>query len=307
MGTTYSEFQTTGANLLADIRTAILASTDWSRPNAAGQPNLLKATTTRGADMIVDLNDAAPNASRLQFAAYRQHDGTTGVDKNVRVLRTRSNGTFTTNAYRCIVSAGKEHLFISVEGPRAGEAGADHVSGGSLRGYIFLSDVAPYYTGADDTQPCVAFGGGASSDSIPGWYSGSLNVNISRNRGNTESWTLARLAVLDMPQSPLSSGTWAIQRIAKNGEVLLSPYVVFEDADGPRGRLAAFHFAGWNWTDVPDNTTLASGSTHTVNGVKYKVIPVSKGTQNEMSYGAMGFVNNQNNSMRSPLVAVPVT
>src|SRR3954471_9618280 len=120
MALAYSEFTTTQANLVADLKTAITSSSDWA--NITG--NILKATTTRGAQMVVDLTDAAIALNLLTIAFYRTHDGVTGVDKITRFIYFKSGATgATTNPVYCVVSASKEHLYVSVEGPRSGQTG----------------------------------------------------------------------------------------------------------------------------------------------------------------------------------------
>jgi hypothetical protein len=306
MALTYSEFATTGANLLVDLRTAILASTDWTQPNAGGSPNLLKATTTRGAQMVVDLNDTAPTVNRLGMGVYRTHDGTTGVDKVTRYLRYKAGGgTLSTMTLRCVVSASKEHLFINIEGPRGGESSADHATYGSQRTYFFMSDVVPYFEAPDDIAPCVAIGG-RHVDGNASYDNGSYHLWVSRSRANTDAWLPCHVASLDNFRSDINVG---IQRIAKNGDTFLSPYVVFEDVDGIRGRLSSLFFAGWNWTDRSDITTLPIGSKVTNNGITYKLLGTNKSEVSNRTYDVLGPVGNDNTTTmhRSPIVAVPCT
>lgn len=313
MPTIYSEFTTNGNNLLADIRTAILTSTDWSRPNAGSLPNLLKCTTTRGADMIIKLDEAAITQQRMAVSAFRTHDGTTGVDKVVRYLKWKynSSGTLATMPIRCIVSAGKEHLFISVEGPRPGEDGTDHAQYGSIRNYVFFSDVVPYFESPDDVNPCVAFGGGRTVESANAdWINGSFTVVLSRTRTGTsiEPWPTARLTMLDASQ--VLGLSYPVQRQTANGTTFLSPYVVFEDRDGIRGRLSSFFFGGFNFADAQDAPILSAGSKVTYNGSPYRLLAVSKGggASNERAFDAFGPASNQSGGThyRSPIVAVPI-
>jgi hypothetical protein len=127
MAVTFAQFDTTPAGAVAAIKAAILASTDWSNP--AGDRVI--CTTTRGAAMVVDLADAAASVATLQFGVYR----TTGLaDKIIRYLRWRVSGGATSDPLHCAVSAGKDHLFITVEGPRAGAP--------MVRPYLLLEDVA---------------------------------------------------------------------------------------------------------------------------------------------------------------------
>lgn len=307
MPLTYSEFTTTGANLLADLRAAILASSDWTQPNA-GNANLLKATTTRGAQMVVDLNDSAPTTTRLTVGVYRAYEGTTGTDKITRLVRYKQSGTgtFNTNIYRCVVSASKEHLFFTIEGPRGGEVGADNVNLGSMRGNFFIADIVPYESAPQDVAPAVCVIG-RTTEGQAEYTNGAHTVNVSRGRAGSESWLVARLATLD---ANTSIGTFGLQRLTKSGSVILSPYVVFEDIDGLRGRLANLYFGGWNFVDYADVPVLTTGARYTYDGGTYRLIAASRsGNNNEREYSALGPVANgpSGHGAKSPLVAVPIT
>src|ERR1044072_911621 len=98
MATTFSMFDTTPAGAVAAIKSAILASTDWSNP--AG--DRVTCTTTRGAAMVVGLAGAVATPAKLQFGVYR----TTGLaDKIVRYMVWRASGGATTDTLHCTVSA----------------------------------------------------------------------------------------------------------------------------------------------------------------------------------------------------------
>jgi len=70
MALSYVEFTTTPTNLKADLKTHIDASTDWS--NITG--DIMKATTTRGAELVIDLGKSAATAVRLGYSCWRAHN-----------------------------------------------------------------------------------------------------------------------------------------------------------------------------------------------------------------------------------------
>lgn len=304
----YAEFDTTQTNLLADLRTHILTSTDWTRPNATGKPSLYKATTTRGAEMIFDLEDSALDTYRMNMAVWRTHDGTAGTGQSLRWLYWRPSAGASTNPLHCIVSVSKEHVFISVEGPRANESGAVNSTYGSERNYFWMSDVVPYF--GSDTVPVVAAGGQMASTTYASVSNGSHELNVSRNAAGLTTWPKAKLLTPSFP-SVYGSETVNATRSAKaDNQVYLFPYVVFEDADGMRGRLSSFFFAGLSHSDS-DVTPPAIGSKVQYQGSWYKLLAVSKGNGSSSSssivnWGQFGAaLNTSSNPFRSPIVAVP--
>jgi hypothetical protein len=236
MATTFSMFDTTPAGAVAAIKAAILTSSDWSNP--AG--DRVVCTTTRGAAMVVDLADAAATAVRLQFGVYR----TTGLaDKIVRYAQWRASGGATSDPLHVVVSAGKEHLFITVEGPRAGEANPVDTSNGSYRPLFFLCDLVPYF--AADAVPAVVCGG-SSVASVPTSATG-LTVHTSRNAVNSGSWVAGILETLQPPAGNSSARQrYSGNSLSASGVLTARPYLVFEDVAGQRGRLATFFALGWN-------------------------------------------------------------
>lgn len=236
MPTTFSTFDTTPAGAIAAIKAAILASSDWSNP--AG--DRVVCTTTRGAAMVVDLADAAATAIKLQFGVYRT---TALADKIIRYLLWAASGGTTGDPLHCVVSAGKEHLYVSVEGPRAGEPNPATSTGGSYRPILFLCDLLPYF--ASDTVPAVVCGG-TTNASTPVTNT-SILIHVSRNAANSGSWVsgvLESLGGVVRNTSLSNSYRLAGQAQSPAGQVI-RPYVVFEDVAGMRGRLSAFHFLGW--------------------------------------------------------------
>lgn len=310
MGTAYTEFSCLAQDLMTNLQTAILSSTDWSRPNSGTKPTLYKCTTTRGVQMCIDLADAALTAQTLSAALYRTHDGTTGVDKAIKYLLYKRNntGALATNTIRVIVSAGKEHLFISVEGPRIGDAtGVDNGAYGSMRQYIFLNDLVPYFDSTVDLASTIVAGGSPSLvTASAGQGTGSHWVHASRNMRDSAAWSVGKLATLIFPSSSLQSGMNA-QMSGKDGNIYLAPYVFFDDIEGIRGRLASFFFAGYTIVDPGEPPPMQAGQIITYASKQYKLLPVSKsdGTQNVWGPLGMAFTADVNNTQRSPIVAVP--
>lgn len=270
----FSAFDTTPANMVADIKAAILTSDAWSNP--AG--SRVVATTTRGADMVVDLADAAASNQRMQMGVYR----TSGLsDKVTRYLQWRDTGGSTSDPIHLVVSAGKEHLYLQVTAPYTGEANAS-----SNRGSFFISDLVPYFS--TDSVAAVVCGGQASDSLTNNHYL----CHVSRNAANNASWVTAYLGALGFQgiNSPVNH-----QMPAADGDVYLSPYVVVETLAGLRGRLAEFFWAGW--TDV----ALAGPgqlSKVTVGGNTYIVQKAFNGGQLHSAFGNA-------NSSNVPMVAVP--
>lgn len=303
----YAEFDTTQANLLADLRTHILTSTDWARPNAGSKPSLYKATTTRGADMIFDLEDAAITLNLMTIGVWRAHDGTTGTDKMQRWLyfRTNTTGAVATMPLHCIVSLSKEHVFISVEGPRPNETGPTSTQVGSLRNYFFMCDVVPYH--AADTTPIVVAGGGMAATAAAHISSNSHQINLSRNFVNTASWSVAKLLTLDFPTCSSSETIQVTRQASGDGKYYLFPYVVIGDESGLRGRLSSFFFAGYNFSDTPEIAVPPVGSKVTYGGQTYRLLAVSKGDGTSATWAQFGAAANSSVSTyyKTPVVAVP--
>jgi hypothetical protein len=233
---------TTGASvitsLVADLKAAVLSCTDYANP--AGQR--VVATTTRGADIVVDLADAAAAAGKLTLGVYRT---SALADKLTRYLYWRPSGGATSDTVHWAVSAGKEHLYFHVEGPQAGETNAADATDGSAKQAFFIGDIAPYF--AADTVPAVCVVADPSAVVADGY----IACHVSRNQANNASWVAARLATL--APTPLISAAaagvtpiTAVQRAASDGSAYLAPWVVYEDIAGLRGRIAKVFYAGAN-------------------------------------------------------------
>lgn len=301
-----------GANLLSTLQTDILAQTDWARPNSATFPTLYKATTTRGAQMCIDLNIAAADLNKMSLRAYRTHDGTTGVDSAdtfIRYKRT-TGGAFSTNTYHYVLSLSKEHFFLSIEGPRAGETGADSATYGSLRNYIFLCDLVPYNAG--DTTAAVILGG-PQTNAAPTLLALMHQVRVSRNGANTLAWTPGHLNALTFPQL-LSTNNGSVafneQRVAAmdSNNYHLSPYVFFDNAEGERGRLSDIFYAGMNYSELPTEVPSPPiGQSVTYNSKTYRLHQLNRNDGQEQTWGGLGFTIGGNTAWAnySHIIGIP--
>jgi hypothetical protein len=298
----FYQFDSTPANVVADIKTNILLSSDWSNP--AGQRVL--CTTTRGADMCVDLADSAATATGMTLAAYR----TSGLaDKTNRYIAWRGSGGATSDTVHVMLSVGKEHLFIAVEGPRAGETNAVSATNGSCRQPFFIGDIVPYFA-ADTVATVLLIGQTVSATSIYG----TGKCHVGRNQANSSSWVQAKLATLCFPACDLTSSTvsWlSANHLASDGNTYLWPYVVIEDTAGMRGRVSKCFFLGGNGgiagSDGFDNFT-PTFAKYTIGSETFIAIPPQRGgaliTPN-VTRTAFGSSNNSTAADMGPLIAVP--
>lgn len=374
----YTEFDTTPQNLMADLRSAILTSTSWSRltpdtvllttsaattANATVLPftdttpaglavgrnimidngatreyrtitamtatsitvaamtyahsaatqirwgyDLYKATTTRGADMIVDLSDQPVQPHMMTLAAYRSHDGTTGVGWAQRWLYWKyTTGTWTMPLH-VTLSLSKEHFFLAIEGPRAGEASPASGNYGSQKQYFFLCDLVPYY-GTADSVPTVVCGGQMVNHSDSSYANMSHLAAISRNLANTAWWAPARLQTLEFPQGALGMSLNVQRQSALDSKFVLSPYVVFLDDTGMRGRLSHIFYAGNSMADNAEVPLPSLNAKVQHEGQWYKLINANRsdGRSERHIWGPLGAANNSAGTiyMRSPVIAVP--
>jgi hypothetical protein len=307
MATYFAEFQTSPTNLAADLRTQVLNSTDWSRPNSGTYPNLVKATTTDGAQMCVQFDDAAATSSQAQFGVYRTHDGTTGVDKQTRYMRYyRGTGNTAMNLY-VTLSAGKEHLYISIEGPRPGDTYTENAAFGGYRHAFCLAAITPYH-GGDTVDSVALIGSTATGSSALRMANNLKGVAVSRNQGDTSSWVTAQLLSLTQVDYMLDWGG-QYQPLAKgDGNRYLFPYVVVENQDGIRGRLKSIFYGGLNFS-LGYTGGFSQGEVVNYSSADYKLVAPYKtdGGSNDRSGGAFGTADNYGTLTfdRSPLVAVP--
>lgn len=310
MATILAEGRSLGTNLLADIRTAILTSSDWSRPNAGAKPNLVKATTTRGAEIVLDLEDAALTNQKMQWAAYTSYDGTTFGDKRTGWLWTlRTNtGTLATNYYYWFVSAGKEHIFISIDGPRWGDP-AGVAGWGGARGYLFIDSLTPYYDNTLDPAPVVVVGTSDWNNSY-GVDQSDAYVFVSRNVANTVSWSAGVLQTL----SSLNGHNSSPNREGLDGKMIFPPFVFFDDVDGYRGRLTSLYYGGWGETSFPNQQQflVPAEQDFVFDGKTYRSRYVSRGngdsngTQIGGAFGWYGTNDAPSQNGKNAIILVPV-
>ena len=308
MAIIYREWRTFPASLLADLQTHMLASgSDWARPNSGARPHTYKTTTTRGAEMVIDFNDAAPGTRNIQCGMYRTYDGTTlGARRPGGYLfwKPTNNGTAAANPIYCTLSHSKDHLFLSIEGPRNGENAAESVYG-SPKEYLFMDSLAPYYDTSLDPQPAVVtylkeYANWGVNNTVD-----SIRTRTSRSVDGTIEWGSSAIRTL-------WDGNDAVNRVGLDGKLVLSPYVVYDDKDGFRGRLNSFFYAGPNIpTDMYLNEPPQPNSYVDQGGVRYKILEANRGDFINSRSVAGAFGNNGNDGTAppgaklSPLIAVP--
>lgn len=310
-GAADTEYRTVTATAATTITVAALTYAHASGTNVYDGHEILKATTTRGADMIVDIMDSHISVAglALPIACWRSHTGAMGggTGRTGRFVPWRLTGTPTaTNLIHCIVSASKEHLFISLEGPRYNEVNPESGTLGSSKSVFGISDLVPYFGG--DTTP-VATAVGKNLTGIAS-FPLDLYVNNTRDAANTVDWPQGRLLTLTNPSNGGAYSMNYMRQAAGDGNWYLAPYVVVEDTNGMRGRLAAFHFAGLVNPDGLDAGLVASppiGSKVTYSGQLYKIVTCYKTGSNNALYGAFGGVTNNSNSANNVAIAVPCT
>lgn len=295
-------------NMTATTITVAAMSFAHAAGSAIRQGNhLYKATTTRGADMVIDLNDShlAVTDANLQMAIYRAHDGTTGQNKMSRYLYWRTNAGAANNPLHVTLSLSKEHFFLGIEGPRVGEAGAQNGTYGSLKGYVFLSDLVPYDVA--DTNP-VVFAGGQSIAAADGSFANSSHIgHLSEDLDGVEFWTPTRLATLEFPKAGYGDVVNFQRQRRIDDTFTLAPYVAFTDDTGMRGRLSSFFFAGFNYADQFDVPIAPTNTKVEYQGQWYKLIAVSKSDSARHCWAQFGATtqNAATTYTRSPVVAVP--
>lgn len=305
MAFTYSEFVSTPAGIVAAVKAAILASSNWSNPT--GQ--VVQCTAANGATMALDLiGGGAADNQRIRTLAWRLYSGGVGTNSIQRSLYWARTAGTSGMTLRCRVAAGNTLLYIEIEGPRAGETSADSSTGGSFRQCIFLAQITPYL--GSDTIPAIAFGGSSSyhgNESITFSVPNSVVTYVSRNQADNAPWVSGRLATLQFPIWQQALQAMSQRQLAADGSLYLSPYVVFEDSAGIRGRLTDLYFGGWNSSDDTVVTgNLADGMPLSYGGNTYKVtVPYrTDGSGSAQSSGSLAATVNQGTQYRSPLIVI---
>lgn len=273
--------------------------------DAVGVGSFVTATTTRGCQMAVDLNTTLSLNSML-MTVYQSHDGTTGVDPAPRYLYWKINNGDASTLVRVTVSAGKEHLYLAVEGPRAAEPGTDSATYGSMRNILMLSDIIPYFDGSTDLAPAIAIIG------QPAAVSYSIDqlrcVHMSRNHRDDESWAQAILeTVCAAADASLNSDGPTYQAQVMDGSVVARPWIVSSPTFGLRGTLARAFFGGSSYSDGEWPAFFRSGSQFTYDGVVYKaLLPFRSGSSTYNNSWAFGMFYNYTNAVSGPLLFIPV-
>jgi len=307
MAATYSEFDTTPAGVVAAVKAAILASSDYSNPT--GQ--VVQATAASGATIALDLvGGGAADNQRLRTKAWRVFSAGSGTDGYQRTLYWCASGNNAAAPLHCKVAASTTLLYIEIEGPRGGETAADNVTWGSQRQNVFIADVTPYM--AADVTPCVVYGGSTSTqgtETANGTAGVADVVHVSRNQAGTGSWLQGRLLTMSKPSiGGTTSSLLSYTNYASDGTTILFPYVLVEDVAGLRGRLTDLYFAGMFGSANQDNlTVIGTGQDVTYSGKTYRTTACYKSDSGRNCLGSLGVCNTssgagqQNNS---PIIAV---
>lgn len=271
--------------------------------------NVLRSLSDRGADLIIDLDAGASVGlvNAVQFSVYRAYAGTAPggyTDAKLYYLYWKVQTGAATMPLHVVLSAGKNHLYFSVEGPRANEANASSTAYGTVRNYFALSDMIAY--NASDTVPAVVAMGQSQAQGTPNTQYFSHSAYISRDSVNAASWTIGRLASLDWPTVQTSDVVTLNRTCTIDGNTYLFPYVLASETEGMRGRLSSFFYCGSTGptplSDMPENV----GSKVTYGGIVYKLLAVNKGDGSNLAWGPFGAAaNNGGSPNRSVVVAVP--
>jgi hypothetical protein len=309
MAFTYQVFDSLPSTLVADLKAKILLSSDYSNPSG----NVVKATTPLGATIAIDLTGSgAPTVQAWQPLVWRTYATSSGTDQlpagYTLWWKAVTSGALGTVPLHVTLYAGNTLLYVSIEGPRYNESFADGTMG-SLKQSIFISQLTPYHVA--DTTPTVVFGG---SNSFPGYSSAtgapqSIFARVGQNQAANAPWVGASLSALHFP-SDMSTYTSGWTPRASDGSNYLSPYVVFEQAAGIRGRLTDLYFAGVNRSNNVADQALgaAPGEVMTIGSNSYRIEAPYRTSGNNNAVGALGAFYNAGNANgdygRSPLVAV---
>jgi hypothetical protein len=289
----------------------ITVSAQWGAVYSSGsvfktRNNIVTAVTDRGAEIFLDLEAGGDNASFLGVALHRDWTGTVPgghVDtKNFYTYYRFSAGT-STMPLHVILSLSKNHLFFSIEGPRAWETSPTSTTYGSIRNYFAVCDLVPYH--AADTTPCVVAIGMTTNSPVPTVTNSAHQVSISRNTLDTLSWQPGRLATLDWPTIYTTDVVTPNRDCTIDGKTYLLPYVMFSEVQGLRGRLSDFFYCG---TTAPSPVTdLAEpvGTRVEFDGAEYKLLAVNKGDGSNVAWGPFGSIDNDSSPTRSLVLAVP--
>ena len=322
---TYASGQFEYRTVTSVSATSIGWSVGLTYQKASGTPvfwgnEVVRTTTVRGAQMILDLTGGVQNGEFLRKLATAAYGGFTPPTTTVAPVITggaalksayfRRSNSLMTNVVHVTLSTSKDHIFIGVEGPRINEPNTASTNYGSTRSYVFLSDLVPY--SPSDTIPAVVYGGSNPADS-----DGSINNKthmalVSKSFDGTQTWVESVLLALQYPTVNIGYTVSAQRMTSIDGtdKFYLSPYVVAANDVGFRGRLSHFFFAGSNFTTATETFNATVNSELVYNGITYKLLAVSKSEGaggSVYQFGSLGCVNNGSSDYwMSPIVAVPM-
>lgn len=267
---------------------------------------VLKSTSDRGAELIVDLEAGISTSSvvNLNLSTYRQYTGTAPggqTDAKLYSIYWKIAAGLATMPLHVILSVGKNHLFISIEGPRANETSTQSTTYGSVRNYFAICDLIPYHAG--DTIP-AAIGIGVITN-VPSTNSMSHQVHVSRDAANTASWQPGRLGSLDWPTMYTTDVVTLNRTCTIDGNTYLFPYVMASEAEGLRGRLSSFFYCGTTAPSPVADYPEPVGTKVSYDGIIYRLLAVNKGDGTNVAWGPFGTSLNNGAITRSTVVAVP--
>jgi hypothetical protein len=289
----------------------ITVNANWGVVFASGttfraRSTVLKATSDRGAALIVDLEGEALGTNVIGLATYRAFTGTVPggwTDRQGYWLYWKVAAGTATMPLHVTLSVGKNHLFIGIEGPRPHEASTTSATYGSVKNYFAMSDLIAYHA-ADTVPAAIAIGQSINATSGSTQFN-SHQVQISRDSQNTTSWSQGRLASLEWPTIYSTDVVPMNRACTIDGSSYLLPYVLFSEAEGIRGRLSSFFYANSTapspFTDLPDPV----GVRVEYDGIIYKLLAVNKGDGTNVAWGPFGSIANSTTVTRSVIVAVP--
>lgn len=275
MATSFSEFDSTPATIVADVKAKLITSTDWTNITA----NIVKATSDNGCELVVDLQKAAAGNTQMNMSVWRSHNGTTGTDEKLCYLtwkRSTAATAASTDPVHVKVSAGKNHLYIQMEGGRGGETNAESATLGSARHSFYLGEITPYFdAGLDPVDSCLLV-----ANTLATGTSDQRNAYVNRNAANNASWVPAYLHSL----SSYPVGVTAHQAgnfVGLDGKTYLLPWMVWEIAGGIRGRLTDT-WSGGPTTDliataVTSDPVLREGQRYTYGGKTFQLFAPMRG------------------------------
>lgn len=309
-GTDYYRYVTAVAGNVITIEATVgVALTAANGIPVVGEVSLLKSTTTSGAEIVMDIAGADRASNYLEYIMFVSHTGSTytsgtGMSGRRRVIYS-TGAQATGNTLHVTLSLSKEHIFLSIEGPRAGETGATNVTYGSVRNYMFACDLIPYHD--EDNEPCIATWPLSTHDTSPDISEGIHRGAVSVNSTDTSVWIPCRFPTITLPHFASGAATNVQNLSTIDGNMYMWPYLVVQDDEGLRGRLSSFFFVGANRVTVVFDSPSNVGEFFEQDGVIYKTLEVHKGDSTQPAGGGFGVFSagSAAGAYYSPVVAVP--